>query len=563
MREYRNRNTRTNDEESDPCIAAEIRMKKSLLTTRARRNLLALLIILGLIASLSVLLFLIIPRSQKASEEAEYKGYDVFKVPSETTTVSSLSPAAVFYAEGDVVSDSAPVLVPSERRFDTASAIPDSTTASGDFPNLEEHPIKNHKVGMLGDTEISFVTAVLTSNTEVPVSNEVGISQPFINQKTFIATTTTISEITVNLSEINSSVTTTDNDGSLVTQSTKSTDSERSIVRLQTIPFKDLEKSDTLTASTSMSSVNEKSTSPSAVDAVTKSEEKFFPDQYFTTTKLVQDSMQNTTLSQSSFSNENVSQLDALKTGLFTTSLKSVTQNCQDLFLHGERRNGIYRVFLSGTGESEIVCDMTSSGGGWNVIQRRYDGTVDFENRSWDEYERGFGDLDGSFWLGLKKIHSIVAEGKGKPLILRIEIHGDRCNDGTKCSQLPEGFWFGEWEFKISDSKENYTLWLSPAKSGNLSEHSKKDKFYYMNNGQQFTTIDRDNDRRITENCASLRKYGGWWHNDCGYVALNGRYDDTGSKMKHLFWQFSRTDSRQQTVTYNIKPRHTEMKIRL
>ena len=36
--------------------------------------------------------------------------------------------------------------------------------------------------------------------------------------------------------------------------------------------------------------------------------------------------------------------------------------------------------------------DTVTAGGGWLVIQRRIDGSVDF-HRYWSEYEEGFGNL--------------------------------------------------------------------------------------------------------------------------------------------------------------------------
>ena len=55
---------------------------------------------------------------------------------------------------------------------------------------------------------------------------------------------------------------------------------------------------------------------------------------------------------------------------------------------------------------SQAYCDMKPDGGGWTVIQRRQDGSVDFY-RNWTDYdyENRFGDLTGEFWLGFSKIH--------------------------------------------------------------------------------------------------------------------------------------------------------------
>ena len=77
-------------------------------------------------------------------------------------------------------------------------------------------------------------------------------------------------------------------------------------------------------------------------------------------------------------------------------------------------KSGLYAIRdpcdkLFTTSRLTVNCDMETDGGGWTIIQRRNAsmGWVNFA-RSWADYEKGFGDLDGEFWIGLKNIHELT-----------------------------------------------------------------------------------------------------------------------------------------------------------
>ena len=144
---------------------------------------------------------------------------------------------------------------------------------------------------------------------------------------------------------------------------------------------------------------------------------------------------------------------------------------------------------------------METDGGGWTVFQRRQDGSVDFY-RNWTDYEDGFGNLNGEFWLGLGKINRLTKEQSNT---LRVDL-GD-FDDNTRYAQYTT--------FSVGNSTTEYNLTVG-GYSGTAG-----DSLAWYHNGMKFSTRDNDNDN-YSGNCAYSR--GAWWFNSCFYSHLNGPY---------------------------------------
>uniref|UniRef100_A0A0E9USY0 Fibrinogen C-terminal domain-containing protein n=1 Tax=Anguilla anguilla TaxID=7936 RepID=A0A0E9USY0_ANGAN len=58
-------------------------------------------------------------------------------------------------------------------------------------------------------------------------------------------------------------------------------------------------------------------------------------------------------------------------------------------FNRGERNSGIYPIKPNQSKPFNVYCEFTAEGAS-TVIQRRQDGSVDFD-QTWEKYEEGFG----------------------------------------------------------------------------------------------------------------------------------------------------------------------------
>ncbi|XP_028411165.1 ryncolin-1-like [Dendronephthya gigantea] len=148
-----------------------------------------------------------------------------------------------------------------------------------------------------------------------------------------------------------------------------------------------------------------------------------------------------------------------------------------------------------------VFCDMTTSGRGWTVFQRRLDGSVDFY-RGWEDYKHGFGNLSGEYWLGLDKIHMMTNISQNE---LRIDMENTSGN--TRYAHYDS--------FKVSSENVKYKLNVG-GYHGTAGDSLKR------HNGMDFTTKDADNDI-WGRNCAARFK-GAWWYSDCHHSNLNGLY---------------------------------------
>ncbi|KAK2909547.1 hypothetical protein Q8A67_005384 [Cirrhinus molitorella] len=158
--------------------------------------------------------------------------------------------------------------------------------------------------------------------------------------------------------------------------------------------------------------------------------------------------------------------------------------DCSDVYKSGQTVSGIYSIYPAGDVPVWVYCEMVSDGkvedkGQWTVIQRRMDGSVNFY-QPWNQYKRGFGNVEGEYWLGLENMYQLTRNRtslEGKVLL---------------CTRS--------------------SLWVQKLAGDSMS----------FNDGMKFTTLDKDQDL-FGKNCAKLF-LGAFWYKDCHYANPNGVY---------------------------------------
>jgi len=214
--------------------------------------------------------------------------------------------------------------------------------------------------------------------------------------------------------------------------------------------------------------------------------------------------------------------------------------DCYDAMTQGADESGVYNIQPNNTNSSfDVYCDMETDGGGWTVLLKRQDGSVDFY-RNWTDYKRGFGNLEGEHWLGLDNMY-LLTNLSGVTAQLRVDLADWEGNTS-----------FAKYDqFSVGDEDSDYTLSVSGYQSASTAGDS-----LYGHNGQRFSTLDFP----ITSpDCLQLLA---WWYycwGGLGHSILTGvyypggEYDFTSEPYGVIWWTL-------QNRTFSV--RYADMKIR-
>ncbi|XP_050092878.1 tenascin-R-like [Anopheles aquasalis] len=184
--------------------------------------------------------------------------------------------------------------------------------------------------------------------------------------------------------------------------------------------------------------------------------------------------------------------------------------------------SGVYLIRINNdSAPFKVYCEMESYGGGWIVVQHRFNGSVDFY-RNWADYRDGFGELDSEFWLGLEHIHQLTTARSHE---LMVEVKDFNGNSGNAYYS----------SFEIGSESEKYILKQVGSYIGTAGDSLKDHK------GKMFSTKDQDNDESSVEHYAVTYE-GPWWH-VYSYSNLNGQYNNT-TDTKSMFWYHLKNDWR-------------------
>ncbi|KAH8405213.1 hypothetical protein KR222_010342 [Zaprionus bogoriensis] len=153
---------------------------------------------------------------------------------------------------------------------------------------------------------------------------------------------------------------------------------------------------------------------------------------------------------------------------------------------------GVQKIQVPGIAKAfDVFCDDITGDFPWIVIQRRVSRRVDF-NRSWEDFKKGFGDVNGDYFIGLEAIHRLTST---QPYELYVYLEAFNGVLG-----------FAQYTYlKVADERQGYRLINLGKFSGTVVDalSASVDKM--------FSTYDRDYDSVYNKHLA--REAGSaWWY---------------------------------------------------
>uniref|UniRef100_A0A0K8REX5 Putative ficolin/ixoderin n=1 Tax=Ixodes ricinus TaxID=34613 RepID=A0A0K8REX5_IXORI len=220
------------------------------------------------------------------------------------------------------------------------------------------------------------------------------------------------------------------------------------------------------------------------------------------------------------------------------------TISCSQIQMKKNSTSGVYTIQPLND-PVKVMCDMTSDGGGWTVIQSRtkHERTLYVFDKSYQDYEEGFGSPGKSFWIGNKHLHALTSFPNNQQA-LRIELTRKKGENPTVLHYR---------KFHVGTGQEKYKLTIGEYDGLPGTSY---DALSYHNNAE-FTTKNWTNVYDGDSCSGSLS--GGWWFKDCNEANLNGLHSTRNPSIRAL------------GITWHIKGRNesymyiydkVEMKIR-
>ncbi|XP_067426194.1 fibrinogen-like protein 1-like protein [Emydura macquarii macquarii] len=183
-----------------------------------------------------------------------------------------------------------------------------------------------------------------------------------------------------------------------------------------------------------------------------------------------------------------------------------IARDCRAAYLNGRRQSGLYVVRPKNSSLIVVYCEMSQAAGGWTVLMRNTVSQKTAWARSWTAYKNGFGELEGNHWLGNEFIHLLTRQNAFAVRFVLVTadnktIHADYHS------------------FELDSEANGYALRLGDH-SGDAGDALTVMYETGIHDNMKFSTSDRDQDRRVPDNCA-IRHGGGWWYDNCRSAVLS------------------------------------------